>query len=117
MNTLQENITVNYDIINHIQRKCRTETTFLGFSLSQPQWNGQVVEDKTNTSCHTYHALNSCGIGNLSHICIRDFLHRPEVSHHDLDHLVEYYYSSPYVFLSPTEVTKALALCNPLCVV
>jgi hypothetical protein len=41
-NTLQENITVNYNIINNMQRKCRTETTFLRFSLSQPQWNGQV---------------------------------------------------------------------------
>jgi hypothetical protein len=42
MNTLQENITVNYDIINNTQRKCRTKTTFLSFSLSRPQWNGHV---------------------------------------------------------------------------
>jgi hypothetical protein len=31
--------------------------------------------------------------------------------------LVEDHCSSPYVFFSPTEVTKALALCYPLCVV
>jgi hypothetical protein len=74
------------------------------------------AEGKTNTSCHTYHGLNSCGIGNLSHICIRVFLRWPEISHHDLDHLVKDYYSSPYVFVSPTKVTKALALCYPLCV-
>jgi hypothetical protein len=41
-NTLQENITVTYDIIKYMQRKCGTVTTFLGFSLSQPQWNRQV---------------------------------------------------------------------------
>jgi hypothetical protein len=33
--------------------------------------------------------------GNLSRICIRVFLHRPEVSHHDLDYLVEGHCSSP----------------------
>jgi hypothetical protein len=54
-----------------------------------PSGTDRWAEGKTNTSCHTYRALNSCGIGNLSRICIRVFLHRPEVSHHDLDHLVE----------------------------
>jgi hypothetical protein len=51
--------------------------------------------DKTNTSCHTYHGLNSCGIDNLSRIYIKVFLRRSEVSHHDLDHLVEGHCSSP----------------------
>jgi hypothetical protein len=42
MDTLQKNITVSYDIIKHMQRKCGTETIFISFTLSQPQWNGQV---------------------------------------------------------------------------
>jgi hypothetical protein len=53
------------------------------------------AEGKTNTFCHMYRGLNSCGIGNQSCICIRVFLHRIEVSHHDLDHLVEDHYFSP----------------------
>jgi hypothetical protein len=73
--------------------------------------------DKTNTSCHTYNALNSCGIGNLSRICISIFLDRPEVSHHYLDHLVEGHCWLPYVFASPTETTKAPALYYPLFVI
>jgi hypothetical protein len=83
-----------------------------------PNPNGidRWAEGKTNTSCRTYCGLNSCGIDNLSRICIRVFLRRPEVFHHDLDHLVEDHYSSPKVFISPTEATKALALCYPLCV-
>jgi hypothetical protein len=52
------------------------------------------AEGKTNTSCHTYHGLNLCGIGNLGRICIRVFLCRSEVSHHDLDHFVEDHYFS-----------------------
>jgi hypothetical protein len=50
---------------------------------------------KTNTSYRTYHGLNSCGIDNLSRICIRVFMCRPEVSHHNLDHLVQDHCSSP----------------------
>jgi hypothetical protein len=52
------------------------------------------AEGKTNTSCRTYRGLNSCGIDNLSHICIRVFLCRSEVSHHDLNDLVEDHCSS-----------------------
>jgi hypothetical protein len=54
-----------------------------------PNTNGTDgwAEGKTNTSCRTYRGLNSYGIGNLSHICIRVFLRRPKISHHDLDHL------------------------------
>jgi hypothetical protein len=89
----------------------RTETTFHGFSSSQPQWNGQVgsvaslhpnlngtdrwAEGKTNTSYRMYRSLYSCGVGTLSYTCTRVFLHRPEVSHHDSDHLVEGHSSSP----------------------
>jgi hypothetical protein len=51
--------------------------------------------DNINTSCHMYRDLNSCGIGNLSRICIRVFLRRPKISHHDLDHLVEDNYLPP----------------------
>jgi hypothetical protein len=54
-----------------------------------------LAEGKTNTSCRTYRGLNSYGIGNLSRICISVFLRRPEVSHHDLNHLVEDHCSSP----------------------
>jgi hypothetical protein len=88
-------------------------------SYLHPDSNGtdKWVEGKTNTSWRTYRGLNLCGIGNLSHICIRVFLRRPEISHHDLDHLVEDHCSSPEVFVSPTEATKAPALCYPLCVV
>jgi hypothetical protein len=84
-----------------------------------PNPNGmdRWVEGKINTSCRTYRALNSCRIGNLSRICIRVFLCRSEVSHHDLDHLMEDHYSSLYIFVSPTEATKAPVLCYPLCVV
>jgi hypothetical protein len=53
------------------------------------------AKGKTNTSCRMYRGLNSCGIGNLSRICIMVFLHRSEVSHHDLDHLVEGHCFSP----------------------
>jgi hypothetical protein len=60
-----------------------------------PNGTDKWAEGRTNTSCYTYHGLNSCGIGNLSHICIRVFLRRSEVSHHDLDCLVEGYCSSP----------------------
>jgi hypothetical protein len=80
-----------------------------------PNGTDRWDEGKTSTSYHMYHGLNSCGIGNLSYICIRVFLRRSEVSHHDLDHLVEGHCSSPQVFVSPTEATKALALCYPLC--
>jgi hypothetical protein len=63
-----------------------------------PNGTDRWDEGKTNTSYHMYHGLNSCGIGNLSYICIRVFLRRSEVSHHDLDHLVEGHCSSPQVF-------------------
>jgi hypothetical protein len=54
-----------------------------------PNWMKWWVIDKTNTSFHTYHALNSCGIDNLSRIYTMVFLHRLEVYGHDLDYLVE----------------------------
>jgi hypothetical protein len=60
-----------------------------------PNGTNRWTEGKTNTSYHMYCGLNSCGIGNLSHICKRVLLHRPEVSHHDLDHLLEDHCSSP----------------------
>jgi hypothetical protein len=82
-----------------------------------PNGTDMWAKGKTNNSCRTYRALNSCGIGNLSHICIRIFLRRRDVSHHDLDHSVKDHCSSPYVFISPTEATKAPALWYPWCVV
>jgi hypothetical protein len=69
----------------------------LSFVVSlRPNTNGTYiwVEGKTNTSYRMHRGLDSCGIGNLSHICIRVFLRRSEVSHHDLDHLVEDHCSS-----------------------
>jgi hypothetical protein len=54
-----------------------------------PNGTDKWAEGKTNTSCHTYRSLNSYRIGNLSRICISVFLRRSEVSHHDLEHLVE----------------------------
>jgi hypothetical protein len=54
-----------------------------------PNGMDRWAEGKTNTSY-----LNSCGIDNLSRICISVFLCRPKVSHHDLDHLVEDHCSS-----------------------
>jgi hypothetical protein len=66
------------------------------FSLhANPNGTDRWTEGKTNTSCCMYSDLNSCGIGNLSHICIRVFMRRSEVSRHDLDHLVEENCSSP----------------------
>jgi hypothetical protein len=94
VNILQENKTVNDDIIRICNVNVRTETIFRNFSSSQPLMERWAI-DKTNASCHTSHGLNSCGISNLSRICIRVFLRRSEVSQHDLDHLVEGYYSSP----------------------
>jgi hypothetical protein len=83
-NTLQENITVNDDdIIKNMQCKCRTETTFLGFSLFQPSWTERWAMDKPNTSYRTYHALNSWVVCNLSRICTVVFLHQLEVCGHD----------------------------------
>jgi hypothetical protein len=63
----------------------------------RPNPNGmdRWAEGKTNTSGHTYHSLYSCGIDTKSHICTRVFLCLPEVSHHDLDHLVEVHCFSP----------------------
>jgi hypothetical protein len=58
-----------------------------------PNGTDRWAEGKINTSCHTYRGLNSCEIGNLSHICIGVFLRRSQVSHHDLD-LVEDHCSS-----------------------
>jgi hypothetical protein len=66
----------------------------LSFVVSlRPNPNGmdRWAEGKTNTTYRMYHGLNSCGIDNLSRICIRVFLRRSEVSHHDLNHLVEDY--------------------------
>jgi hypothetical protein len=60
-----------------------------------PNRTNRWDEGKTNTSYHMYLGLNSCGIDNLSRICIRVFLRRSEVSHHDLDHLVKNHCSSP----------------------
>jgi hypothetical protein len=63
----------------------------------RPNLNGtnSWAEGKANTSFHTYHGLNSHVIDNLSRIYIRVFLRRLEVSHHDLDHMVEDHCSSP----------------------
>jgi hypothetical protein len=93
VNILQENKTVNDDIIRICNVNVRTETIFRNFSSSQPQLNGEVGNRQDQYLMP--HGLNSCGIGNLSRICIRVFLRRSEVSQHDLDHLVEGYYSSP----------------------
>jgi hypothetical protein len=68
---------------------------FMAFLRPNPNGIDRLAEGKTITSYHTYHGLNSYGIGNLNHICIRVFLRRPEVSHHDLNHLVEGHFSSP----------------------
>jgi hypothetical protein len=68
---------------------------FVAYLRPNPNRTDRWAEGKTNTSYHMYRSLNSCGIGNVSRICIRVFLRRPEVSHHDLDHLVEDYCSSP----------------------
>jgi hypothetical protein len=68
---------------------------FVSYLRPNPNGTDRWAKGKTNTSCHTYHYLNSCGIDNLSCICIRVFLRRPDVSHHDLDHLVKDHYSSP----------------------
>jgi hypothetical protein len=68
---------------------------FVASLCSNPNVTDRSTEGKTNTSYHTYRGLNSCGIDNLSRICLRAFLRRPEVSHHNLDHLVEDHYSSP----------------------
>jgi hypothetical protein len=70
----------------------------LPFMVSlRPNPNGMDRWDdgKTNTSYCMYRGLNSCGISNLSLVCIRVFFCRSEVSHHDLDHLVEGHCSSP----------------------
>jgi hypothetical protein len=71
------------------------ELTFMASLCPNPNGMDRWAEGKTNTSCRTYYGLNSCGIDNLSHICIRVFLRRPNVSYHDLDHLVEDHCSSP----------------------
>jgi hypothetical protein len=68
---------------------------FMASLHSNPNGTDRWAEGKTNTSCHTYRGLNSCGIGNLNRICIRVFLRWPEISHNDLDHLVEGHCSSP----------------------
>jgi hypothetical protein len=60
-----------------------------------PNGTDMWAEGKTNTSCRMYFGLNSCMIGNLNHIYTRVFLRRLEVSHHNLDHLVEDHCSSP----------------------
>jgi hypothetical protein len=60
-----------------------------------PNLMDRWAKGKTNTSCHTYRSLNFGGTYTQIHICIRVVLHRPEVSHHDLDHLVEGHYFSP----------------------
>jgi hypothetical protein len=72
-----------------------TETTFVASLHPNPNGTDKWVEGKNNTSCRTYHGLNSYEIGNLSRIYISVFLHRSEVSHHDLDHLVKGHCSSP----------------------
>jgi hypothetical protein len=68
---------------------------FLASLRPNPNGTDRWDEDKTNTSCRTYCDINSSGIDNLNRICIRVFLRRSEVSHHDLDHLVEGHCSSP----------------------
>jgi hypothetical protein len=59
-----------------------------------PNGTDRWVDGKMKTSSRLYRALNSCVIGNLSHICIMVFLCRLEVSYYDLDYLVEDHYSS-----------------------
>jgi hypothetical protein len=90
--------------------------SFMASLHPNPNGTDKWAEGKINTSCRMYHNLNSCGIDNQSRICIRVFLRRSEVSHHDLDHLMEAHCPSPYVFASLTETTKAPVLCYPLCV-
>jgi hypothetical protein len=68
---------------------------FMASLRPNPNGTNRWDEGKTNTSCHMYRGLNSCGIDNLSCICIRVFLCRSEVSHHNLDHLMEGHCSSP----------------------
>jgi hypothetical protein len=80
-----------------------------------PEGMDRWAEGKTNTSYHMYRGLNSCGIDNLSRICIRVFLCRPVVSHHDLDHLVEDHCSSP-TFLSHLPRQPRLRLFATHCV-
>jgi hypothetical protein len=62
---------------------------FIASLHPNPNGMDKWAEGKTNTSCRMYHSLNSCGIDNQSRIGIRVFLRRPEVSHHDLDHLMK----------------------------
>jgi hypothetical protein len=68
---------------------------FVASLRPNPNGTDKCVKGKTNTSCRTYRGLNSSGIDNLSGICIRIFLRRSEVSHHNFDHLVEGHCSSP----------------------
>jgi hypothetical protein len=68
---------------------------FVASLRPNPNGTDRWAEGKTNISYHTYHGLNSCGISNLNRICTRVFLRWQEVSHHDLDHLVEDHCSSP----------------------
>jgi hypothetical protein len=93
-NTIQKNITVNYNIINICNVNVELKLPSSASPCPNPNGMDRWVEGKTNTSCRTYRALNSCG-DNLSRICIMVFLRRSDISHHDLDHLVEDNYSSP----------------------
>jgi hypothetical protein len=69
--------------------------TFMASLRPNPNGTDRWAKGRTNTSYRTYCSLNLCGIGNLSRIYIRVFLHQPEVSHHDLDHLVDDHCFSP----------------------
>jgi hypothetical protein len=78
--------------------------------------NGMVkwAEGKTNTFYRTYRGLNSCGIDYLSHFCIRVFLRRLEVSHYDLDHLVEMFLIMIWISWWKTIVFLPKFLSHPL---
>jgi hypothetical protein len=46
---------------------------FVSSLLPNPNGMKRWIEGETNTLCRTYHGLNSCGIDNLSRICIMLF--------------------------------------------
>jgi hypothetical protein len=69
--------------------------SFVASLRPNPNGTDRWAEGEINTSCLMYRGLNSCGIVNRSRICIQVFLRRSEVSHYDLDHLVEDHCSSP----------------------
>jgi hypothetical protein len=81
-------------ILNICNVMLELKLSFEASLCPNPNGTDRWAKGKINTSYRTYHGLNSYGIGNLNCICISVFLCRPEVSHHDLDHLVEDHCSS-----------------------